>query len=93
MTALKEELINYISNIPDDTLAAIQPLLYLFLMQNKSNKKNEDDKTIGEISIGEIVVKSAPRQGPGMITHDDFSVLKIDTRGWKFNREEAYDRK
>ena len=29
MTALKEELINYISDIPDEKLVAIQPLLRL----------------------------------------------------------------
>lgn len=93
MTALKEELISYINSIPDDTLVTIQPLLYLFFKLFKGDKKNEDNTAAGEIRIGEMVVKPAQRQGPGMITPADFSEPKIDTRGWKFIREEAYERR
>ena len=93
MTALKEELISYINNIPDDTLAAIKPLLYLFFTQFKSDKKNENKIATGEIQIGKMLVKPALRQGPGMITPADFSEPKIDTRRWKFIREEAYERR
>ena len=29
----------------------------------------------------------------GVLSKDDFSALEIDTRGWKFNREEANERR
>ena len=37
-------------------------------------------------------IKSAPNGGPGQFSLDHFTALKIDTRGWKFDREEANER-
>ena len=91
MTALKEKLISYISNIPDDKLLVIQPLLFLFYNESNGNKK--DNPTTDAIRIGEVKIKRAPRSGPGMISPEDFSVPKINTLGWKFDREEANERR
>jgi hypothetical protein len=33
-----------------------------------------------------------PRKGSGPITEANFTAMKIDTRNWKFNREEANER-
>jgi len=43
--------------------------------------------------MGNGKIKSARRPGPGMLTPDDFSALRIDTTGWKFDREEANERR
>ena len=34
-----------------------------------------------------------PKYKAGAITDDDFTALQIDTRGFKFNREEANERR
>jgi hypothetical protein len=47
--------------------------------------------TIAPMNIGKI--KYARRAGPGELSPDDFSALKINTIGWKFNREEANERR
>jgi len=47
--------------------------------------------TIEPLCEGKI--QYAPRGGPGQLTPDDFSTLKIDTTSWKFNREEANERR
>ena len=91
MTALKQKLINYISNIPDEKLLVIQPLLFLFYMESNGNKK--DNPTAKEVPIGEVKIKHAPRSGPGMISPVDFLWPRINTLGWKFNREEANERR
>jgi hypothetical protein len=36
-------------------------------------------------------VRARTKEGP--FTSDDFIALKIDTRGWKFDREEANERR
>ena len=38
-------------------------------------------------------IKFAPNGGPGEFSPDSFSALKIDTRDWKFDREEANERR
>ena len=91
MTALKEKLINYISNIPDDKLLVIQPLLFLFYKE--SNRNEKDNPKANEIQIGDVKIRHAPRSGPGMISPADFSAPRINTLGWKFNREEANERR
>jgi len=47
--------------------------------------------TIVPMNIGKI--KFARRAGPGELSPGDFSALKINTIGWKFNREEANERR
>jgi len=38
-------------------------------------------------------IKMGTKSKAGMLSLDDFSTLKIDTEGWKFNREEANERR
>ena len=47
--------------------------------------------TIVPVRSGKI--KHARRPGPGMVTLNDFATPVIDTRGWRFNREEANERR
>ena len=37
-------------------------------------------------------IRFAPRGGPGEFSPDHFIALKIDTKGWRFDREEANER-
>lgn len=48
--------------------------------------------TVTAESKGPIIIP-AGKSGPGELTLDDFSALKIDTKGWKFDREEANERR
>ena len=43
--------------------------------------------------INEPVIKIGVKSKAGMLSADDFSALKIDTSNWKFNREEANERR
>ena len=38
-------------------------------------------------------IKFAPRAEAGRLSADDFSALKIDTRDWRFDRNEANERR
>ena len=42
---------------------------------------------------GDNDIEYSPNSGPGMIALVDFSSPEIDTRGFKFNREEANERR
>jgi hypothetical protein len=37
-------------------------------------------------------IKKGARAGAGELLPSDFSAMKINTKGWKFNREEANER-
>jgi len=39
------------------------------------------------VPLNEGKIKYAPRGGAGLLTPDDISYPKIDTSGWKFDRE------
>ena len=43
------------------------------------------------VPLNESKIQYAPRGGAGMLTQEDISYPKIDTTGWKFNREEAHE--
>jgi len=43
--------------------------------------------------LNEPIIKIGAKSGAGMLSVDDFSALKIDTSNWKFNREEANERR
>ena len=43
--------------------------------------------------LNEPIIKIGVNSGAGMLSSDDFSALKIDTSNWKFNREEANERR
>jgi hypothetical protein len=43
--------------------------------------------------INEPRVRPGAKSGAGTLSFDDFSAFKIDTRAWKFNREEANERR
>ena len=60
-------------------------------MESNGNKK--DNTTTEKIRIGVVKIKHTPRSGPGMISPADFSVPKISTLGWKFDREEVNERR
>jgi len=38
-------------------------------------------------------IQYAPRGGPGQLTQEDFSALRIDTAGFEFDRDEANERR
>jgi hypothetical protein len=43
--------------------------------------------------INEARIKLGSKSKAGVLSIDNFSALKIDTRDWKFNREEANERR
>jgi len=43
--------------------------------------------------LNEPTIKIGAKSGAGMLSADDFSALKINTNNWKFNREEANERR
>ncbi|MDR1110096.1 MAG: hypothetical protein LBP92_05225 [Deltaproteobacteria bacterium] len=45
------------------------------------------------VPVSEPRIIHGPRSNPGEISPNDFSALKIDTQGWKFDREEANERR
>jgi len=58
----------------------------------------EQYKTLFKKGVAVTVVLNTPsafmnKTGAGMLSFDDFTDMKLDTRGWKFNREEANERR
>ena len=45
------------------------------------------------LPLKDIHVKMGNKSGAGALSLDDFTALKIDTRNWKFDREEANERR
>jgi len=43
--------------------------------------------------LSEPTIKIGAKSKAGMLSAADFSALKIDTSNWKFNREEANERR
>ena len=43
--------------------------------------------------ISGVKIKPAPKAEAGSLSFDHFSALKIDTKNWKFDREEANERR
>jgi hypothetical protein len=43
--------------------------------------------------VSESRVKMGVKSKAGALSSDDFSALKIDTKAWKFDREEANERR
>ena len=43
--------------------------------------------------VDEPQIKVGVKSKVGTLSPDDFSALKIDTQNWKFNREEANERR
>ena len=42
--------------------------------------------------VNESKIKRGARAGAGELLPGDFSSVKVDTKGWKFNRKEANER-
>jgi hypothetical protein len=49
--------------------------------------------TVTLAPVGVPIIKAGKRSGPGELLPSDFTALKIDMRGWKFDREEANERR
>jgi hypothetical protein len=62
---------------------AAYPLWYA--SENLTRRRGKDQAGAADVSAHEYKA--------GVLSSSDFSALKIDTRDWKFNREEANERR
>jgi hypothetical protein len=45
------------------------------------------------VPVSETSIKIGAKSKAGLLSDADFSALKIDTKNWRFNREEANERR